>query len=675
VIKKLSGIFFLSLSLTSFSQSINSYLTKAKNHVERGEYYLAAGNYLEALKIDSLNKKANLEYGLLNTQYINNPGKAGVYLLRSERLSKKDTVPELLLGLAQYYHHIGDYQKALAYYKRMFSKFEKKPESIQIENIILRSIANCEYALSNPTHPVFKKMRSVNAGEGVNTIYPEYSPVVTKDGKVLMFTTRRENNIGHKIDDADGNYFEDMYLARKGKDGNFKNSHPFSPEDPEVNGLNNTKGHEAVVSLSPNGDKFFTYRNNKLYESNLINNTWTAPVLMSTAINTPGGFQSHISMSAGGKTIYFSSERPGGSGGLDIYKSDLNNGNWSTPVNLGPTINTKEDDDSPFISYDGKTLYFASKGHPGYGAFDLFRSVFNGTEWSKPENLGTLFNSSGDDTHLSFNRDETGGVFSSSRSGGFGDMDIYEIKYEDPFENFKSDSLGRITVSSLPDTFFLNETATLGVSSNKLPPSAFKSYYWQINDSVLAANGEIVTYVFTRPGTARIRLAGLTTDNEVIGYEKKVVISDRVTGVATNTPTIGTQTTTVHTNTLSTVNTNASGASFENIYFNFDQYIINAEAQATLLKTLKILKDNPSLNISVSAYCDSRGPAEYNERLSQRRAKSAVWFLYKHGLDKKRIKTINWFGEKDPLNKCTDDTPCTTGEYRINRRVEFKIVK
>jgi Tol biopolymer transport system component len=200
-------------------------------------------------------------------------------------------------------------------------------------------------------------------------------------------------------------------------------------------------------------------------------------------INTQGAYQSYLSISADGKVLYFSSERPEGLGKLDIYKSEMQaDGNWGPAINLGPTINTKEDDDSPFISRDGKNLYFASKGHPGYGEYDLFKCTLNETTWGAPQNMGPVFNSSSDDAHLSFNEDETSGVFASAKAGGFGDMDIYEIKLKLPFEDFEQDALARISIN-LPDTVYVNEVTSFGVFSTKLPPSSFKKYYWQVADS------------------------------------------------------------------------------------------------------------------------------------------------------------------------------------------------
>lgn len=656
--KKLFSFLILVCTCQAFSQNALISLTKAKNDVERGDYYSAIIHYLDALKTDSLNKKANLEFGLLNTQYVNNPSRAGLYLLRAERMSNNDTLPELILGLAQYYQSIGEYQKAILYYKRLYSKMEKKPEGAQINAQVTRALEDCKYALSDPKQPAaYKIFKTVNAGNSVNTIYSEYFPVLAEKENLLLFTTRRRENTGHKIDDFDTKYFEDMFLARK-NGSSYTDAHMFSVKDAEVSGLANTKEHEAVVAISFDGNTVFTFLNDKLYRSVKKDGKWSERKELNSSVNTGDGFQSYLSVSADGKTVYFSSDRPGGLGKLDIYKSELQpDGNWGPAVNLGPVINTREDDDSPFISHDGKTLFFASKGRDGYGEYDLYRSPSIGTDWGTPENMGKTFNSSGNDSHLSFNDDETSGIYTSAKAGGYGDMDIYLIRMKGPFEDFAADALARISIK-MPDTVFVNEPVTFGAFSNKLSPAEFKRFYWQMNDSVLATEGEIAKYTFGKTGPARIRVVGFTKSREYIGYEKNVVVTERPAAVVTNT-------------TVAT--TTPTARSFDNIYFGFDKYIVNSEARATLLDILKKLNENPALTISIAAYSDSRGPDKYNLALSEKRANTAAWFLKKHGLDKKRIKNISWFGEKDPLNKCVDGTPCTTGEYKINRRVEFKV--
>ncbi len=376
------------------------------------------------------------------------------------------------------------------------------------------------------------------------------------------------------------------------------------------------------------------------------------------------------------KLSFFSCETPEKLGNVDIYKSERKaNGKWSIPLNLGKQINTPENEESPFLSEDGKTLYFASKGHGGYGGYDIYKSTLKNGIWSDCVNLGIPFNSSGDDIYLTINQNETQGYFSSSRAGGYGDMDIYEIRTEGPFENFIADAEGKLKIS-MPDTFYINEKITLGATSTKLPPSAFKRYYWQVNDSTLAVEGEIAMYTFLKTGEVSIRVVGLTADNGFIGYEKKVIVTERrIATVVTATTVVTNTTTTVATNTISTGSTSSSGSSsgMDNVYFGFNDNLINTEARATLLRNLKFLNDNPGTTISVAAYSDSRGSAKYNEALSEKRARNVIWYLCKHGLDKKRVNQVTWFGEKDPLNKCTDGTPCTAGEYKINRRVEFKL--
>jgi outer membrane protein OmpA-like peptidoglycan-associated protein len=240
-------------------------------------------------------------------------------------------------------------------------------------------------------------------------------------------------------------------------------------------------------------------------------------------------------------------------------------------------------------------------------------------------------------------------------------MDIYQVRFELPFESFTTDPLARINFK-LPDTVYAGEPVALGAFSNSLPPAAFKEYYWQVDDSLLKSKGEIASHTFTKTGETRVRIQGVTTDDDLIGYEKKIVVISRpVVTVASNTTTLGT-------NTVSPVKT----GTLENVYFEFNGHILNSEAQQALSRNLKILAANPGMTITISAYCDSRGPAQYNEALSRKRARSVEWYLIKHGLSKNRIKTVNWFGEKDPLNKCIDGTPCTAGEYKINRRVEMR---
>ncbi|MEO8762213.1 MAG: OmpA family protein, partial [Bacteroidia bacterium] len=364
-------------------------------------------------------------------------------------------------------------------------------------------------------------------------------------------------------------------------------------------------------------------------------------------------FQNHISISKDGKTIYFSSEHKDGLGGLDIYKLEKQaDGTWTKATNLGNVINTDENDGSPFISEDGKTLYFSSKGHNGFGGYDIFKSTFNGTSWSEPENMGIPFNSAGDDIYMTINKAETGGYLSSSRAGGYGDEDIYEITYlRPPFENYQPDSLGRVAFTA-PDTAYVNENVTFTAKSTKIPLADFKKINWAVGDSVLDSTlTTSANYTFNKPGTYKVKVEAKNANGDFYGFEKNIVIIDKPTNMATNT------------------------FGLEPLYFEFNKANIDEAGLQALERNVKTLNAHPDATIEISAYCDSRGSAAYNQALSERRAKAVIKELKKQGFDIKRVKQVDWFGEKDPVNKCTDAVPCTEDEYKLNRRAEFRLIK
>jgi outer membrane protein OmpA-like peptidoglycan-associated protein/tetratricopeptide (TPR) repeat protein len=649
--RKIITLAFTLIAFNLFSQTKGS-ITKAKKYATKNDYEAAAKEYQQKLKTDSNNYEANFEYGLLQTNYLNNPGEGGKYLLRAERLSKKDTASQIIYGLAQYYQYEEQYPQAIAYYNRTLKYIEDDDEGVTLKTRINQSILDCEYAEKNPKAANRKQIRIVNVGGGVNTIFPEYVPVVNKEETVMMFTSRRKDFPKTRIDENDGEYFEDMFIANKDKDGNFKNAHPFSISDGSVKDIpNSTKDHESVISISYNGDKFFTYRNNKIYESDLKHNTWSTPKELDTTVNE-NIFQNHLCMTKDEKTVYFSSERRGGAGGLDLYKAELQpNGAWGNVVNLGGVINTKEDEESPLISEDGKTLYFSSKGHTGFGKYDIFKSTYDGTNWGAPENMGLPFNSAGDDIYMTINANETHGYFSSSRAGGYGDMDIYEITYlRAPFETYSSDVPDVITFTA-PDTIYINQPLNVSIQSSKIPLAELKTYNWGVNDSTLQTHTNATNYTFSKEGTYKVRVEAQAADNNFYSYDKNVVVVIKPTQLATNT------------------------FGLEPVYFEFNKSTINEAATQAVERNIKTLNEHLDAIIEISAYCDARGTAAYNQALSERRAKAVIKYLKQKGFDTKRVKQVDWFGAKNPVNKCTGAVPCTEDEYKLNRRAEFRLVK
>lgn len=662
MLKRLLPLLLLFVFVSGRSQSISKSMRLVRKHVDAGDFGKGAAEYQKVLAKDSNYFDANLEYGLLLFEYMNEPTKAGRYLIKAERASKKDTMPELLFGLGKYYHFTGDYPKAITYYNRFYKLIDlKDKDGIILEHDVSSLLANCRYAEEHPSEPNRKRIRVANGGAELNTIYPEYVPVLSGDRNTLMFTSRRKIGEDSKIDEENGGFYENMYVAQRDASGKFTNPKPFSLQGSRIPGT--THSHESAISLSYVGDRFFTFYDGKIYESKKEGNTWSSPAALNNELNDANEFRNHVCISHDGNVLIYSAERPGGVGGLDLYRSVKGaDGKWGAGENMGPTINTKEDEGGPQLNDDGTVLYFSSKGWPGYGGYDFFRTKFENGAWSNPENMGRPFNSPGDDIYLTLNRTETDGFLSSSRAGGFGDMDLYEITYRKPFEDFKPDAEGRLALV-MPDTVYMGDTVVLRVTINKVAPAELVGYNWLVGDSLIQAgpDGTQVKYRFTRAGETLVKAeADHAVSGDFIGAEKKVrVLEKAATTVASNTASV----------------TETGLPALETIYFDFNKAEITAEAAQSLTRNLEILKKHPGMKIEIAGYCDARGSAVYNQALSQRRAVAARNYLIKAGFSAKQVKKTGSFGEANPTNRCADGVDCTEDEYRLNRRVEFKWVE
>ncbi|MBS1647352.1 MAG: OmpA family protein [Bacteroidetes bacterium] len=625
---------------------------KAERAASNIEYEKSIEEYKKILQKDSNNYQANYELGSLLCQYVNNPAQAGPYLLKAEKQSKKDTASEIIYHLAQYYQAVAQYPQATAYYKRTLNLITEDEAGAKLKNSINRNIESCTYAQNNPISEKGKKINVSNVGKGVNGLYPDYVPVPAGNDSTLFFTSRRKTNAKTGVDNKDGNYFEDMFVSVK-KDGKYQEAQPFPGTDKKLKNISNIdKDHEAVIGISYDGSKFYTYQKNKIYESDMQSGVWTAPKELSDIdLNV---YQNHVTTTKDGKTMYFSAEQAVGNTKLDIYKAEKQaDGSWGKAVSLSSDINTTEDENSPLISEDGKTLYFASTGHSGYGGYDFFKTTLENGTWSSPVNMGMPFNSSGDDVYLTLNASETKGFMSSSRAGGYGDMDVYEITYKrKPFEDYKIDPQNRIAFSA-PDTVYVGEEVTFAIKETTVPLQKISQINWLVNNTILdSSNNRKINQNFTKAGTYNIKVeAQNASSGDFYGYEKNVVVIEKPSHLATNT------------------------FGLTPLYFAFDKSRLNTEAYHTLEKNIQILQAHPDAIIEIAAYCDARGSIAYNQILSEKRAKAVVRALKKKGFDVKRVKQVQWFGKKDPVNKCNDGVPCTEEEYKLNRRAEFRLSK
>ncbi|MCD6366434.1 MAG: PD40 domain-containing protein [Bacteroidales bacterium] len=320
----------------------------------------------------------------------------------------------LYLGFAD--HQIFQFTKALDNYKF----YEKTKEDVDTQTVN-QYIRSAKYAMKAIGDSI--EIAITNLGKNINSKYNDYAPTLSADEKTLIFTSRREGNKGVRTDEGD--FFEDIYIA-KNENGKWMPAQ-------NIGKAINTEMHEASVSLSPQGDRLFIYKDEggigNIYESLFRNNEWTRPVKVS-GVNSSSN-ETHASISADGSTLYFVSDRPGGMGGADIYYCMLlPNGEWSLPQNIGLPINTPYNEDAVIIHPDGNTLYFSSQGHQTIGGYDLFYSNLNDDEkWSQPINFGYPINTPDDERFFIITPDNKRAYFSAIRGDSFGGMDIYMMDF------------------------------------------------------------------------------------------------------------------------------------------------------------------------------------------------------------------------------------------------------
>jgi outer membrane protein OmpA-like peptidoglycan-associated protein len=410
-------LFFLLINLHLFGQEL-SYIRKAESAREKAEFEKAIEYYKKALEIKKPLPEANKGIGVVLGEYMGRYEEAIPYLEKALKEANTDTITTVYYTLGKCYHYIGEYQKAISYYNKLLEY--KEVGNPLFSYFLKKHISDCEYALG---HAEINKIQSVqNVGNIINTKLPEYVPVLTADNE-FIFTSKRKDNPKEKINKWDGKYYESIYLSKL-ENGYFSQPVLYTQTNSKKEAKILKKHNKSDIALATN-TSLFIYKDGDLYESPLHGRKKDIKKL-SKNINI-ARYQNHAALSKDQKTIYFSSEsKKLGIGGTDLFMSVKNEkGEWEKPALLDSTVNTISNEDSPFLSDDG-TLYFSSTGHPGYGGYDVYKTRFENGHWTKPENLGQPINSPGDDIYFVLT-DSVNGYHSSSRKGGYGDMDIYAI--------------------------------------------------------------------------------------------------------------------------------------------------------------------------------------------------------------------------------------------------------
>jgi outer membrane protein OmpA-like peptidoglycan-associated protein len=483
---------------------------------------------------------------------------------------------------------------------------------------------------------------------------PEMTTVfgqVNYDGGLVFAADKAEVSGSEKKSGWTGRSFLDMYYSKKNDDGSWTTPEPLKGE---VNGVY----HEGPAVFNKEGTRMFFTRSNygsgkklikngadesnlKIYYADLKDGVWTG--LSGIPFNSDDYSCGHPALSADGNTLYFVSDMDNGIGGTDVYKCGITKKNdgsleFSLPENLGNIVNTSGNEMFPYVHADG-TLYFASDAHNTLGGLDIFSSVYDGKEWSQPQNLNYPINSPKDDFALILNEDGRTGYISSNRNK----VDkIYEIKMSPPVFIVK----GKITDKGTGEPL---EDAVVEIRNNKdlyiqtLSVDDNGNYWMRLKAGV---DYNIIPVIdgYLKPESMNI----VTSDKK----RSQVFKADfQLEKLQVEKPIV-----------------------LENIYYDLDKWKIRKDAAEELDKFVTLLNNNPQISVELRSHTDARADDTYNIQLSEKRAKAAAEYLIKKGIDPNRLKWKG-YGETVLVNSCGNGVKCPEPKHQENRRTEFQIIK
>ena len=487
--------------------------------------------------------------------------------------------------------------------------------------------------------------------EDINTPQAEYSPVYSR--QFLYFTSNRE---GGKIYKATGTPFTNIYrVAAKGANVDIETLNALNPI------INHVDTNEGSITISPNGSSMIFAKGNdgkakgysevNLFFTRFRNGKWSVPVPLS--INIAEAWDSTPTFSPDGTTLYFSSTRPGGYGGADIYQAKINRrGRWVDVRNIGPEVNTEGNEVFPYVSEDG-SLYFSSDGHPGLGKLDMFRAIRESGHITI-QNLGKPMNSSADDFGF-FQFNLTKGFFSSNRKCGKGNDDIYTFINDDPnlkVVNYFLTGTTTTTDDAGTEIILPNTKVQLTTDNGEVLDEAFTGADGNFNFRVYPEEHYDLISEKTDYFTVR-------KDFSTIG---KAIDKSTLTQFITNV--------TFETKIMMERIVLEKAIVLNNIYYDLDKANIRQDAALILDSLVQIMNDNSEIYIELGSHTDNRADDDYNMELSKRRARSAVRYMINQGIESNRI-TAKGYGESQLLIKNAQ----TEKQHQKNRRTEFKVLR
>lgn len=627
---------FLSLFFqnTGYSQHLEAYNEGMRN-LNRGDLETAISHFKRSVDIN--NRFADAWYYLGITFGYQNKYEESAYSFSRLESVNPNYDPTFYFEASKAYIQLSQFDKAEDQILKYINKIPKGPKHAMKEHMgkyrleYIRKSPQIRSAAPVTDTPVPVKEANSDAGD--------YMPQVSPTGTRLYFTSVRKGGFDRQDDSTRNHYGEDVYVSDF-KDGAWK-----TPEllPPPINSIADDFGS----TFTGDGQTMIYVRcedpdgigSCDLYITQLIGTQWTEPQNLGNVVNSEE-WESQPTVSSDGNRIIFTSIRKAGYGGTDIYMSEKNHlGDWGIPQNLGSIINTPFNDTSPFLAPDGKTLYFTSEGHPGFGGMDIFYSILENGKWSKPVNMGAPLNSSGDETNFSISASGKG-YFASSRLEK-DNYDLYEIELPDHLKPKPSVVVQGIVSNSKSQTPIGAVVLVEDLNSGEL---------LAVNKSNSSTGEYLVVLPAGRDYSVSVSSDGFFFFSESFVLPKDTTYYD----ITMNIP-------------LEPIEKGAKVV-LNNIFFEVGKAGLKPISYVELNKAVDLMKKNPSMNIEIGGHTDNVGADATNLKLSEDRAKAVKEYMVLAGIEENRLIAVG-YGRTQPIA----DNGTADGRAS-NRRTEFVII-
>jgi outer membrane protein OmpA-like peptidoglycan-associated protein/tetratricopeptide (TPR) repeat protein len=630
---------------------VNCHVYSQKVALQKGDKKYDNYAYIDAIKIyeriaEKGYKNEEMFRKLGNAYYFNSEYDSAAQWYDELFILNSDQDPEYYYRYAQTVKALGNYTKA----QNLMTEFARRASNDRRAQLFS---ANTDYL----TEIRQNSGRYHITDAGINTEYSEYGGAFF-DNKFVFTTDRDTGTIGQRKFQWTGKFFSNLVSAEVKSDGGFG-------EPVKFNSAINSKYNEASAVFTQDGKTMYFTRNNfikgskgkskdnivllKIYQATFDGLKWSD--VKELPFNSNDYSVAHPALSPDDKMLYFASDMPGTKGQSDIWRVKiLPEGKFGTPENLGEAINTEGKETFPFISDDNE-IYFASDGHPGLGGLDIFAAKITKDSFGKVHNVGEPVNSSFDDFAYIIDSASRNGFFSSNRDTGKGLDDIYrfieikKIECEQKQEGIIRDQDTNLPLADVKVTLY--DHNMVEVRSVYTDTDGLYSFGTVACGSVYHIRAQKREYETVEEVEVTPEVTGITHVPIVLG--KRVVKIEPGTDLA-------------HPRILNIIT----------IYFDLDKSDIRQQAAYELEKILAVMQEYPNMKVDVRSHTDSRQTHAYNQKLSDRRAKSTIAWLVSKGIDPKRL-TGRGYGETQLVNGCADNVECTEEQHQMNRRSQFII--